>query len=294
MKKLLLSLLTLITFSAFSQITSPYNTFVGCKPTSITLKAPSGYHKYLWSTGETTSQIEYVLLGSGSAIPDTATVGLTCYDQAYNAYPQTPVMVRSIREPQLLSNFNKKYNYLMTDSIKCELVVTYQYTPQYVFTFIQTDTRKPGQVKTSKYVSDNRWCPLDKVTPALEQGKYYHVTVHARVNNINYCKGNYGEIGLKKVCSESNDDDKVIYTDPIDFELYPNPATESSRLIVDSDDKLPMNIKIYDTTGKVIYNYDFDSFPINEQIGNYLPNGGTYKVVMMQGNNVKTTTLEKL
>jgi hypothetical protein len=38
--------------------------------------------------------------------------------------------------------------------------------------------------------------------------------------------------------------DKVIYTDPIDFELYPNPTTESSRLIVDSDDKLPMNIKI--------------------------------------------------
>ena len=291
MKKLLLSLLTLITFSAFSQITSPYNTFVGCKPTSITLKAPSGYQSYLWSTGETTSQIEYVLLGSGSAIPDTATIGLTCYDQACNAYPQTPVMVRSIREPQLLSNFNKKYNYLMTDSIKCELVLTYQYAPQYVFTFIQTDTRKNGQTKISRYVSDNRWCPLDKVTPALEQGKYYHITVHARVNKINYCKGNYGEIGIKK--------DTIIRTpitnyDPIDFELYPNPANESSRLVVDSDNKTPMNIKIYNTFGQVVYDYDFNSFPINEQIGSYLSNGGTYKVVMMQGNNVKTTTLEKL
>jgi outer membrane lipoprotein-sorting protein len=291
MKKLLLSLLTLITFSAFSQITSPYNTFVGCKPTSITLKAPSGYQSYLWSTGETTSQIEYVLLGSGSAIPDTATVGLTCYDQAGNAYPQTPVTVRSIREPQLLSNFNKKYNYLMTDSIKCELVVTYQYASQYVFTFTQTDTRKSGQVKISKYVSNNRWCPLNQVFPSLEQGKYYHITVHARVNNINYCKGNYGEIGLKR--------NTIIRTpitnyDPIDFELYPNPANESSRLVVDSDNKTPMNIKIYNTFGQVVYDYDFNSFPINEQIGSYLSNGGTYKVVMMQGNNVKTTTLEKL
>tara|TARA_R110000868_G_scaffold274891_1_gene534588 strand:- start:1119 stop:1988 length:870 start_codon:yes stop_codon:yes gene_type:complete len=289
MKKLLLSLFTLITFSAFSQITSPYGTFVGCRPTSITLMAPNGYHRYLWSTGETTSQIEYVLLGSGSAIPDTATVSLICYDQSCNAYPQPPIMVRSIREPQLLSNFNKKYNYSITDSIKCELVVTYNYAPQYVFTFIQTDTRKYGKVKISKYVSNNRWCPLDQVYPALEKGKYYHVTVHARVNNINYCKGNYGEIGISEAPSI-----RVVYNDPIDFELYPNPTTESSRLVVDSDDKTPMNIKIYSMTGQVVYDYDFDSFPINEQIGNYLPNGGTYKVIMTQGNSIKTTTLEKL
>jgi outer membrane lipoprotein-sorting protein len=282
----------LVTLNAFSQITSPYNTFVGCKPTSITLIAPSGYNSYLWSTGETSSQIEYVLLGSGSAIPDTATVGLTCYDINGNAYPQTPVMVRSIREPQLLSNFNKKYNYSMTDSIKCELVLTYNYAPQYVFTFIQTDTRKYGQVKISKYVSNNRWCPLDQVYPALEKGKYYHVTVHARVNNINYCKGNYGEIGLNKSCSD-HDDDNIIYTDPIDFELYPNPTTESSRLIVDSDNKTPMNIKVYNMTGQVVYDYDFNSFPINEQIGDALSNKGTYKIIMTQGNNIKTTTLEK-
>ena len=198
MKKLLLLFFAFITLNAFSQITSPYGTFVGCRPTSITLQAPFGYHHYLWSTGETTKNIEYVLVGTGTATLDTATVSLICYDQNNNAYPQGSVVVRSIREPQLLSNFNKKYNYSMTDSIKCELVLSYITDPQYVFTFIQTDTRKFGQVKISRYVSSNRWCPLDKVSPALEKGKYYHVTVHARVNNTNYCKGNYGEIGIRK------------------------------------------------------------------------------------------------
>jgi hypothetical protein len=294
MKKLLLLLFTLITFSAFSQITSPYNTFVGCRPTSITLIAPSGYHKFLWSNGDTYSQTEYVLTGTGSPILDTATVRLTCFDSNSNPYPQPPIVIRSVREPQLLSSFNKKYDYLIADSIKCELVLSYQYPTQYVFTFIQTDTRKNGQVKISKYVSNNRWCPLNQVSPALENGKYYHVTVHPRINNVNYCKGNYGEIGLKKLPRPKLDSAKVDYIDPIDFELYPNPINESSRLIVDSDDKIPMNIKIYNIVGQIVYDYDFNSFPISEQIGDYLSNRGTYKVVMTQGNNIKTTTLEKL
>jgi len=292
MKKLLLLLFALLTFNAFSQITSPYGTFVGCRPTSITLQAPFGYHHYLWSTGETTKDIEYVLVGTGTQALDTATISLICYDQNNNPYPQTPVVVRSVREPQLLSNFNKKYNYAFTDSIKCDLVLTYlNYAPQYVFTFIQTDTRKYGQVKISRYVSSNRWCPLDKVYPTLEKGKYYHVTVHARINNINYCKGNYGEIGIKK--------DPVLPTpvidyNPIDFEIYPNPIKDNCRLIIDSDNKKPMNIKIYDVLGKLVYDYDYQGFPINEDIGYYLETPGVYKVIMTQDGNIKTTSIEKL
>ncbi len=292
MKKLLLFFFALLTFNAFSQITSPYNTFVGCRPTSITLQAPYGYHHYLWSTGETTKNIEYVLVGTGTQALDTATVSLICYDQNNNPYPQGSVVVRSIREPQLLSNFNKKYNYSMTDSIKCDLVLTYlNLAPQYVFTFIQTDTRIYGQVKISKYVSDNRWCPLDKVYPALEKGKYYHVTVHARVNNINYCKGNYGEIGIRK---DSVLPTSLIEYDPIDVEVYPNPTKDNCRVIIDSDDKSPMNVKIYDITGKIVYDYDYKGFPINEDVGYYLDTPGVYKVVMIQGDKIKTSSIEKL
>lgn len=294
MKKLLLLLFfAFITLNAFSQITSPYNTFVGCRPTSITLIAPSGYHKFLWSTGETDSQIEYVLVGTGSPTLDTATVRLTCYDAWSNPYPQPPIVVRSVREPQLLSNFNKKYDYLLTDSIKCELVLTYQHPTQYVFTFIQTDTRKNGQVKISKYVSNNRWCPLNQVSPALERGKYYHVTVHARINNVNYCKGNYGEIGLEKP-NPKLDNVKVVYTEPIEVEIYPNPTRDNCRVIIDSDDHSPMNVRIYDIAGKLVYDYDYRGFPINEDVGNYLETPGVYKVVMIQGEKIKTSTIEKL
>jgi hypothetical protein len=292
MKKLLLLFFAFITLNAFSQITSPYNTFVGCRPTSITLQAPYGYHHYLWSTGETTKDIEYVLVGTGTATLDTSTVSLICYDQNNNDYPQGSVVVRSIREPQLLSNFNKKYNYSMTDSIKSDLVLTYlNYAPQYVFTFIQTDTRKYGLVKISKYVSNNRWCPLDKVYPALEKGKYYHVTVHARVNNINYCKGNYGEIGIKKDCILPT---PVTDYEPIDVEVYPNPTKDNCRVIIDSDDHSPMNVRIYDIAGKLVYDYDYRGFPINEDVGNYLETPGVYKVVMIQGEKIKTSTIEKL
>ena len=292
MKKLLSLLFVLISFSTLAQISSPYGTFVGCRPTSITLQAPYGYHHYLWSTGETTKDIEYVLLGSGGQILDTATIGLTCFDQSGNAFPQTPVVVRSIREPQLLTNFNKKYNYSITDSIKCDLVLTYlNYAPQYVFTFIQTDTKKYGQIKISKYVSSNRWCPLDKVYPPLEKGKYFHVTVHARVNNTNYCKGNYGEIGIKK---DSVLTTQIVEYNPIDYEVYPNPVIDNCKLIIDSDDKSPINVKVYDLLGKVVYDCDYKGFPVDENIGNYLNKPGVYKIVMLQKNTVSTTTVEKL
>jgi hypothetical protein len=290
MKKLfILMSFLLMTFMGLAQITSPYGTFVGCRPTSITLQAPSGYASYLWSNGDTTKNIEYVLVGTGSQILDTATVSVTCFDQSGNSFPQNPVVVRSIREPQLLSNFNKVYNYAIKDSIKCELVLTYLYPTQYVFTFIQTDTRKYGQVKFSKYVSSNRWCDLSKVYPALEPGKYYHVTVHARVNNINYCKGNYGEIGLAKSSSCSK---KELNYNPIDIEVFPNPSKENFQVIIDSDSKKSMNVSIFDMSGKLVYENNYDNFPIYENVSTIL-NSGIYKLVTNQDGNIKSVTLEK-
>jgi hypothetical protein len=227
MKKLfILMSFLLMTFMASAQITSPNGTFIGCRPTSITLQAPSGYASYLWSNGETTKDIEYVLLGTGIQTLDTATVGVTCFDLSGNSFPENPVVVRSIREPELLPNFNKVYNYAITDSIKCDLVLSYIYPTQYVFTFTQTDC---NPVKISKYVSSNRWCDLSKAFPDLEPGKYYHVTVNARVNNINYCKGNYGEIGITSTNSITSIQE--LNYNPIDIEVFPNPSTENFQII---------------------------------------------------------------
>ena len=65
-------------------------------------------------------------------------------------------------------------------------------------------------------------------------------------------------------------------------------------MIIDSDDHSPMNVRIYDITGKVVYDYDYQGFPINEDVGYYLETPGVYKVVMMQGEKIKTSTIEKL
>lgn len=280
----------LITTASFAQITNPYGTFTGCRPTSITLDGPPNYSSYLWSTGETTRSIEYVLTGSGGQILDTATVGLTCFDYLLNPYPQTPVVVRSIREPKLLDRFNKVYNYDLTDSIKSELVLTYLTAPKYVFTFIQTDTKRNfQQTIVSTYVSTDRWCRLDQVFPPLVKGKYYYVTIHARVNNVNYCKGNYGEIGIAK----GNSSPRISNLDPIDIEVYPNPFKENCNIMIDSDEKTQSNLKIVDILGKVVYDENIDGFPIYENIGQYISTPGVYKVILSQGGKVKSITIEK-
>ena len=46
--------------------------------------------------------------------------------------------------------------------------------------------------------------------------------------------------------------------------------------------------------GKLVYDYDYRGFPINEDVGNYLETPGVYKVVMIQGEKIKTSTIEKL
>jgi hypothetical protein len=44
----------------------------------------------------------------------------------------------------------------------------------------------------------------------------------------------------------------------------------------------------------LVYDYDYQGFPINEDIGYYLETPGVYKVIMTQDGNIKTTSIEKL
>jgi len=312
MKKLIIALLLISSVNSFAQITAPNGIFTGCKPASFTLIGPTGYDKYKWSNGATSRQIEYIMDGTSGAILDTATVGLTCYDANNVAYVQQPVVLRSIREPELLSNFNGKYDYSINDSIKSQLVLTYQSSaPQYVFTFIQTDAKGKGSNPISRCVSNTRWCNLSNATPALKNGKFYYVTVHARVDNVNYCKGNYSIIGLginsdddhdghghgdSDGNGDSDDDnnDLVGSSNPIEISTYPNPSYKDCRIIVDSDDKSPMDISIYNIEGKLIYREAFESFPVNQEVSNYFNNPGTYKMVITQNGKVKTSSIERL
>ncbi|MFM7016241.1 MAG: T9SS type A sorting domain-containing protein [Bacteroidota bacterium] len=313
MKKLLILLFVISSASSFAQITAPNGIFTGCKPASFTLIGPAGYARYEWSNGATTQKIEYIMDGTTGAILDTATVGLTCYDANNTAYVQQPVVVRSIKEPELLSCFNDKYNYSLNDSIKSELVLTYgNDVPQYVFTFIQTDAKGHGSNPIARYVSNTRWCKLSNVAPMLKTGKFYYVTVHARINNVNYCKGNYSVIGIGinmhghgngngngghgNGYGENDDhgNDLIISSNPIEISSYPNPSYKDCHIVVDSDDKSPMEISIYNIAGQLIYRQEFESLPVNEEVSNYLSNPGTYKMVITQNGKIKTSSIERL
>jgi hypothetical protein len=178
------------------------------------------------------------------------------------------------------------------------LVLTYgNDVPQYVFTFIQTDAKGRGSNAISRFVSNSRWCKLSNVAPMLKTGKFYYVTVHARIKNINYCKGNYSIIGIGinmndnghgdsdgNGDSDEDDDDKVALPSPIEVSTYPNPSYKDCRLVVD----------IYSISGQLIYRQQFESLPVNEEVSNYLNNAGTYKVVITQNGKVKTSSIERL
>lgn len=313
MKKLLAIFLLLGSVTSQAQITAPNGILTGCKPASFTLMGPSGYSRYEWSNGATTPTIEYIMDGAVGAILDTATVGLTCYDANNIAYIQQPVVVRSIKEPELLDCFNGKYNYTLNDSIKSDLVLTYgNDVPQYVFTFIQTDAKGRGSNPISRYVSNTRWCKLSNLAPTLKTGKFYYVTVHARINNVNYCKGNYSIIGIGinrhndggghgghgdsdgNGDSDDHNNDLIGSSNPIEISTYPNPSTKDCRIVVDSDDKSPMEISIYNISGQLVYRQEFESFPVSEEVSNYLNNVGTFKMVIRQNGKIKTSTIERL
>lgn len=293
MKKIILSLLlVLTTLTTFSQITTPFGLFTGCRPTSITLTSATNYSSYLWSTGDTTRTIEVVLTGAPGAILDTLTVGLTGFDYLQNAFVETPVVVRSIREPKLLDNFNQIYNYDINDSIKSEIVLTYLSAPEYIFTFTQTDSKVNGLEVISTYVSNNRWCYLNQVTPPLVPGKFYHITIHARIDGNDYCTGDYAEIGIAKDSGVVASLTAIGYN-PLDVEIWPNPSKTNFQIVVDSDIRKPVSIDIYDVQGKLVYTQYVESLPYYDSINQYI-NSGLYKVVVSQGTNIKSYNIEKL
>ena len=301
MKKLLIILLLFKSVTINAQITSSNGFFTGCQPSSFTLSGPSGYSRYEWSNGATTRQIEYYMVNKEGAYLDTTTIGLTCYDANNVAYVQQPVVLQAIKEPELLSVFNGKYNYSLNDSIKSTLVLPYlNEQPEYVFCFIQTDAKGKGAGAISRFVSSTRWCKLSNVAPQLKIGKFYYVTVHARINGVNYCKGNFGIIGIGINLNKTNDpvdannNPSELSTGIIEVSTYPNPSYEDCRIVVDSDDKSPMDISIYNIAGQLIYHQQFVSFPVTEEVSNYLNYPGAYKMVISQNGKIKVSTIERL
>ncbi|MFM2157408.1 MAG: hypothetical protein RL516_2157 [Bacteroidota bacterium] len=306
MRKTIFIFLFFVSFKSIAQISAPNGIFSGCKPANFTLIGPDGFSRYEWSNGAKTKQIEYYMLGSSDDLLDSATVGLTCYDANNLAYLQQPVVLRTFKQPSLISSFNGRYNYTFNDSIKCDLVLTHgNDLLQYVFTFIQTDGRGRGINTVSKYISNTRWCKLSNVAPMLKSGKFYYVTVHAKINNVNYCKGNYSIIGIGITPNGHGDtdgngnnnnsnNDLTISSNLIEISTFPNPTYKDCKIVVDSDDKSPMEISIYNIAGQLVYRQNFESFPIFEDVTSIVDYAGSYKVVAIQNGNIKISSIERL
>ena len=85
---------------------------------------------------------------------------------------------------------------------------------------------------------------------------------------------------------------KVVAT-PFDVVVYPNPSTSTFTLNVTSNDDAKVEIRVYDSTGRLVEANQYDAKSINQQeIGaNY--SSGIYNLILTQGLNVKTLRVIK-
>jgi len=267
-----------------------------CKPGSVTLSADSGFSSYLWSTGETTQDITVTLDGSGAgAVLDTLSVSLTVQINSTCSFTSGTIVIRSIREPDVVStcpNFNMA---LSTDSIKAGLVLSYNgVDPDYEFEFVETTS----QAITTATAVQTRWLRLADVTPALQVGKFYNVRVRGVVDGVPYCYGNMCQIGIASLFAPNSGNTRIIYDedgeaivvrDGLNFGIYPNPSNSSFTANIFTIDENPISVKIFDMSGREISSSQFDASQAQYEFGSDLK-AGIYFVHFTQGENLQQIT----
>ncbi|MBK7966855.1 MAG: hypothetical protein IPK10_17415 [Bacteroidetes bacterium] len=203
-----------------------------CQPGWVSLSADPGFSTYSWSTGATSQNVNVLMYGSqAGAVLDTQTVTLTVsLNNGQCTFTNPGVVLRSIRQPELNSNDCGNLGLLATDSIKSAVVLTYLTGPQYQFEFEETTT--PGTTFT--HTSNNQWCRLADVSPAIQANKFYLVRVRAIVDGTPYCYGDPCVIG---VVNTPGAIDANRLADGITSAVFPNPSAESFNLVLRGFDK---------------------------------------------------------
>jgi len=264
-----------------------------CKPGSVTLTADPGFSGYLWSTGETTQSITVTLDGSGGPILDTVSVWLTVEVNATCSFTSGTVVIRSIREPNVVSQC-PNFNMALSDSIKAGLVLPYNGTyADYEFEFVETTN--PGSPFTATAVQ-TRWLTLSSVTPALQIGKFYNVRVRGIVDGTPYCYGNYCQIGVTSLTYNGpsrivfDEEGEAMYVrDGLNFGIYPNPSNSTFTANIFTNDENPITVTIMDLSGREISSSQFDAAQSQYEFGSNL-NAGIYFVRFSQGENLQQVT----
>jgi len=255
-----------------------------CKPGYVHLSADPGFSGYSWSTGATTQNVSILMDGLQlGPINDTLTVYLTV--QLNNSCEFTNpngIVVRSIREPKLGTNFCGNLNLTTADSIKSEVVLTYlNFVPQYEFEF--EETTQPGIVWT--YVSNTRWAKFSNLSTPLLPGKFYNVRVRAIIGGTPYCYGTVCQIGLPPL-RLAGPAIQAIGNDgtTIDASVFPNPSSDAFQLVLRNlNADQVASVRITDISGRLIHDYQYDSNAESLQFGQELSNG-IYFVTVQQGD----------
>ncbi len=261
-----------------------------CKPGFVNLGADPGF-TYNWSTGATTQNISVLMDGLQlGAVLDTLTVSLTVsLNGGACSFTSPGIVLRSIRQPKLNSNFCGNFNLTPTDSIKSDLVLTYINAPEYEFEF--EETSNPGVTFT--HVSSSRWCNLANVTPAIQANKFYNVRVRPVIDGTPYCYGNYCQIGVVNTPSNDNAGVATRTAGSLVSSVFPNPSASSFRMVLqgfNSDQNV--DVRITDMAGRTIENMIYDTQAGSMEFGENLTDG-IYLVSAQQGDHTTVTRIVK-
>jgi len=259
-----------------------------CQPGWVNLGADPGFSSYSWSTGSTSQNISVLMDGSqAGAVLDTQTVTLTVsINNGQCSFTNPGVVLRSVRQPELNSNYCGNLALTLNDSIKSGLVLTYLSTPDYEFEF--EETTAPGV--TWSHISSDRWCSLADVTPALQTNKFYLVRVRAIVDGTPYCYGNPCVIGVVNTPS-ANETNRL--TDGVVSAVFPNPSAESFNLVLRGfDNDQTIAVRVTDMAGRSVDTFTYDATAGMMTFGQDLSNG-IYVVTAQQGNKTTQTKIVK-
>ena len=265
-----------------------------CKPGYVPLHADSGFSDYLWSTGATSQAVNVLMNGlQQGPVLDTLTVYLTVtLNNNCSFTNNTGIVLRSIRQPHLRAADCGNFNLTTGDSIKSDLVLSYDnIIPQYEFEF--EETTNPGVLWT--HVSNNRWCNLSDVSPAIEAGKFYNVRVRAIIGGTPYCYGNYCQIGIvpNRPVANATTVSRTSGIAPVDASIFPNPSTDEFQLVLRNlNPDQQATVQVSDLSGRLMDQFIVDPASGSTRFGANL-NNGVYMVAVKQGDNSTVTRIVK-
>jgi hypothetical protein len=271
-----------------------------CKPGYVSLSADPGFSSYEWhwydgtpTGGSSTNQSVSVLMdGSiGGAVLDTSTIYLTVQLNGSCKFNSAGTVARSVRQIALRSQDCGIFNFNSTDSVKCDIVLSYLTPNQYEFEF--EETSQPGVKWT--YISNNQWCKFANVTPALQVSKFYNVRVRPVINGVGYCYGNVCQIGIATLRPNHSTLSYAERVDGsvVDAQIYPNPSSSEFNLVLNNGlDNTPAIVTITDLSGRTIDTFNFDGSEKTVQFGKNLLNG-IYMVTVEQGSFKNVTRVLK-